>query len=213
MDARPWLALIDTATYQSIMPQLIVAVVGLGFAGHLAACRRFVLAMALAALISIAISGLMPGETVFMHLGLSQASTPHVLFIEDSHILALRDGTLKVVSLTDGQGIIAFPSFHAALGVILARAFWHLPWARWPGLILNLVMIVATPVSGGHYFVDVFAGLGVAALALAAASLIEGRRGIAPGLADRIAAASVSLRSPVRPAGTPAPPPGRSPAR
>lgn len=94
VDARPWLALIDTKAYQSVMPQLIVAVVGLGFAGRLSACRRFVLAVTLAALISIAVSGLMPGVTVFIHLGLPQGAAPNVPFIDDSHILALRDGSL-----------------------------------------------------------------------------------------------------------------------
>ena len=212
VDARPWLAAIDTAAYRSVMPQLIVAVVGLSFTGRLAACRMFVLAVALAALISIAISGVMPALTVFMHLGLDQSAAPNVPFIDDSHILALRDGSLRVVSLTDGQGIIAFPSFHAALGLILARAFWHMPWIRWPALILNLVMIVATPVSGGHYFVDVFAGLGVAILAMAAASLVARHGTIVPGVVRRVAA-SIIPRFPTRPGETRAPRPSRFPAR
>ncbi|MCJ2076899.1 phosphatase PAP2 family protein [Methylobacterium sp. E-016] len=212
VNARPWLAKINTTTYQSVMPQLIVVVVGLSLTGRLEACRTFVLAVALTAIAAIAISGLMPAETVFMHLGLSQATAPNVPFIDDTHILALRDGSLKVVSLTDGQGIIAFPSFHAALGAILARAFWHLPWARWPGLFVNLVMVVATPVSGGHYFVDVFAGLGLAGLAMATASLVERHGGIAPAFGKRIGAA-ITPRSAARPAGRRAPRPARFPAR
>jgi hypothetical protein len=168
MDARPGLSLAGSVAYASLMPQMIVAIVGLCFQHHLAACRNLILAIILAALTSILISALMPAMTVFMHLGLEQAAAPHVPFINDSHILALRAGTLRLVSLTEGQGIIAFPSFHAALGILLARAFWSLPGLRWPGLILNLGMIAATPTHGGHYFVDVFAGIGVGLLAVTA---------------------------------------------
>jgi membrane-associated phospholipid phosphatase len=35
--------------------------------------------------------------------------------------------------------------------------------------------LLATPLIGGHYFVDVFAGVGIAALAIAAAKMLKGR--------------------------------------
>ena len=42
-------------------------------------------------------------------------------------------------------------------------------------LIANIGMLLATPMVGGHYFVDVFAGIGVAVLAIAAARWIYHR--------------------------------------
>jgi membrane-associated phospholipid phosphatase len=36
-------------------------------------------------------------------------------------------------------------------------------------------MLVATPIGGGHYFVDVIAGIAVAAFAIAAATAIANR--------------------------------------
>jgi hypothetical protein len=52
-------------------------------------------------------------------------------------------------------------------------------------------MLLATPLMGGHYFVDVFAGIGVAVLAIA----VTGRLRPARGTASRAPA----LRSAARP--------------
>ena len=42
-------------------------------------------------------------------------------------------------------------------------------------LIANGGMLLATPLVGGHYFVDVFAGAGIAVLAIATAKTMQGR--------------------------------------
>ncbi|MGT2485812.1 phosphatase PAP2 family protein [Methylobacterium oryzae CBMB20] len=46
---------------------------------------------------------------------------------------------------------------------------------RIPALLVNGLLIAATPIDGGHYFVDVIAGLIIAALAICAARAL-GRR-------------------------------------
>jgi membrane-associated phospholipid phosphatase len=61
------------------------------------------------------------------------------------------------------------------LAVILIAAFWPVPIARWLGAGVNSLMVAATPVDGSHYFVDVFAGVVVAALCLFAARMLVGR--------------------------------------
>jgi membrane-associated phospholipid phosphatase len=69
------------------------------------------------------------------------------------------------------QGIIAFPSYHAGLAMITLWGFWRsgTKWIRWPGIALALATILSTPVDGGHYLVDVIAGLCVAGCSLALA--------------------------------------------
>jgi membrane-associated phospholipid phosphatase len=172
VNARPWLGLVYSLAYESILPQMIVAVVVLGLAGKLMDCRQFVAAVLLAALISIVISAAAPAMVVFVHLGLQAQDyenlSPAAPFIHVAHLTAIRDATLRVISLDDMQGIIAFPSYHAALGVIFAVSFWNVRWLRWPGLAINAAMIAATPIDGGHYFVDVLAGIIVAIVSLTA---------------------------------------------
>lgn len=66
--------------------------------------------------------------------------------------------------------VITFPSWHASAAVIFTLSFWAVPFGRWPGVLLNLLMLAATPVHGSHYLTDMIvgAGLGGTAFALAA---------------------------------------------
>jgi membrane-associated phospholipid phosphatase len=53
--------------------------------------------------------------------------------------------------------------------VLYAWALWPARWLR-PILVLaNAAMLAATPIDGGHYFVDLFAGMAIAIAAIAAA--------------------------------------------
>lgn len=70
------------------------------------------------------------------------------------------------ISPSDTKGLIAFPSYHAVLALLVA---WHarkLAVIRWIALALNAVVLVATPIQGGHHVVDVFAGAVTAVLAI-----------------------------------------------
>lgn len=60
------------------------------------------------------------------------------------------------------EGIISFPSLHAALGLLFLLALWPVKYVGWIATLLNLAMIAATPVDGSHYFSDVAAGLAIA---------------------------------------------------
>ena len=57
------------------------------------------------------------------------------------------------------------------------------PWPRWARRCrispraLKVAMLTATPVDGSHYFIDVFAGVALAALCLVAAQAIAARAG------------------------------------
>jgi hypothetical protein len=80
--------------------------------------------------------------------------------IGHAHIQSLMDARQgRVAQLA---GIVTFPSFHAALGVIFT---WSARVCR-PLLLLavpvNTLLILATPPFGGHYLVDVIAGIAIA---------------------------------------------------
>src|SRR5690606_36367265 len=81
----------------------------------------------------------------------------------------LRDGSHRLLVAVGSQGIITFPSLHAALAVILIAALWPIARLRWIILPLNLAMLAATPIDGSHYLFDVIAGVAVAVVRLALA--------------------------------------------
>jgi membrane-associated phospholipid phosphatase len=106
-------------------------------------------------LVTVGLSGLLPAVGLI-------PDAPHV-----AHFLALRADTLREIDLTRLQGLISFPSYHAAMAVLVGHALWGVPYLRVPAALLNLVMLVATISEGGHYLVDVLAGCVIAAGAIA----------------------------------------------
>jgi len=199
VDARPALGLVYTVAYRSIELQIIVTVAVLGFGGETRRLRAFVLAFILAGITDILISPMMPAMAMYVHLGLRPSDFSHLgpaaAYVHVADLSGLRDGTLRVISLDRAEGIITFPSFHAALGVIFALALWPVRLLRWPGLALNLTMIAATPIDGGHYFVDLIAGGALGVLAFGVARAISRRSivGIRPLIPRAIEGARVEV--------------------
>jgi membrane-associated phospholipid phosphatase len=173
MDAHAVIHPLFREIYMSLMPQTVVVILALAWAGRLASLRIFMLAFILAALVTIAVAAVLPAQGVWGLLRLRAANYPDIVPVtRDLHLpifLGLRDGSYRLLMASGADGIITFPSLHAALALILAAALWPLPVLRWIGLALNTVMLVSIPVDGGHYFIDMFAGLAIAALCLVAA--------------------------------------------
>lgn len=112
----------------------------------------------LAALITTSLSGLFPALGPYINGDMPAWSAV---------LLTIRNGTLSKFALTDMTGIVAFPSFHTVLAVLLV--YVHRPPLRTfiPMAILNVLMLIAIPFAGHHYLVDVIAGIAVAFLSIA----------------------------------------------
>jgi membrane-associated phospholipid phosphatase len=74
----------------------------------------------------------------------------------------LRDGRLREIALESMQGLISIPSLHAAMAVLLVYTARGIRFVLPASLALNLAMLASTPIEGGHYLVDVFAGCALA---------------------------------------------------
>jgi len=164
INAHPALQPLATGVYLSFAPQLAITVLVLGFSGQADRLRTFVLAFMLAALLTIAISALLPAEGVWSHYGLTAGANT---ILPTSHTSwpvfhGLRDGSYRLIVAAGAEGIITFPSLHAALGVLFAVTLWPVPVLRWFALALNAAMLAATPIDGSHYLVDMLAGAAVA---------------------------------------------------
>jgi membrane-associated phospholipid phosphatase len=76
----------------------------------------------------------------------------------------LRTKDAQVLSLSNPPGLVAFPSFHTAMGVIGI----YCCRAKLPFFVLavgvNGTMIASTSLLGSHYVVDLFSGAAVALL-------------------------------------------------
>lgn len=91
----------------------------------------------------------------------------------------IREGHWSAMS-PGGGGIVTFPSFHAELAVIYIYCVRHYRWVRVCFVPLNIVMLVSTITVGGHYLVDVIAGVVVAFGSIALIRAIQRRYGHTP---------------------------------
>ncbi len=71
-----------------------------------------------------------------------------------------RNGLWTTLDFTKVNGIVTFPSFHAIFAVIFTYVVRQVRWALAIIAPLNAVMLLSTPIVGGHYLVDVVAGIG-----------------------------------------------------
>jgi hypothetical protein len=96
---------------------------------------------------------------VFDHGSLPQAS-----FTAD--YLGMRAHTMAQIPLDDPRGMISFPSFHASSAVLLTYLVRGIPVLYPAAFLFNGLMVLGTPFFGGHYLVDVLAGLAVAGITI-----------------------------------------------
>jgi membrane-associated phospholipid phosphatase len=124
----------------------------------------FVCASVLAEVASMFVPTLGPMSTAATNVEFSHLSTLGRTTAEI--VLKLRDGTLHAIDFAAIDGIISFPSLHAAVSIIVPFSLrWNRPLFCFTGA-LDAVMLVSAVPSGNHYLVDVIGGVCVSALAI-----------------------------------------------
>ncbi len=102
------------------------------------------------------------------------------------HFEALRNGTFRVFTAQETEGLITFPSYHTACALLVPlamRGFGALTAIAWA---FAAVVAVSTVPIGGHYLIDVIAGAdhlrgGRGAGARALAEAAGSPSGLSPG--------------------------------
>jgi hypothetical protein len=175
---RHTLLVITVLAYSMIGWPVFGAPIVLGWTRRYRRLQEFTLAFAIALVTTTVISAFVPAMGTYDLLKFMpdpEVFTPGAYLTQLHDLPMVRDGTLRHLSLTDLGGIVTFPSFHAAAAALYLWAFWPVRWVGPTAAVANIAMLVATPIGGGHYFVDVFAGIAVAAVSIAAATAIASR--------------------------------------
>jgi len=154
--------------YNSVLPQIALMVVLLGWLGNAEKIYRFCITVAASALTCIAIWSAVPS---FGAISVYPADAfAHMTLALDSHYAAELMRMLEqgpgLITPTDTKGLIGFPSYHAVLALLViwyARVFGRFVWLFGA---LNILVLVATPIQGGHHLVDVLAAFPVTVFAL-----------------------------------------------
>jgi hypothetical protein len=173
MADHPLLNAVFFQVYNFVLPEIALLVVTLAWTGQSEKVYRFCLAVAAGALIAIAIWTIVPSLGAKSLYTLPAAVENHLTLSVNTQygreLVALLHNGPGFITPKDLRGLIAFPSYHAVLALIVVWYARSIPWLRWPLLAINLVVLICTPEQGGHHLIDVLAAFPVTALALAIA--------------------------------------------
>jgi hypothetical protein len=176
---HPLLARWLTLGYTMIQWPIFIIPVVLAAGHRYERLQEFILAFTLALAATAIISAFVPAIGVFQHLGLEVADFPNInggaYLAQLRDLPPVRDGAMRHLELFGLAGLVTFPSFHAASAALYAWAFWPVRWFRSIAIVANVAMLAATPIDGGHYFVDLIAGIAITVLAIVAARFISRR--------------------------------------
>jgi membrane-associated phospholipid phosphatase len=147
-------------SYWSSFFQLLLIAIILSAAGRFDRLRELVLLFGGCLFVVIAASAIFPAAGAWDFYGVSDRVASYYA----NDFQGLRAGTMTSIDLKKVTGIVQFPSFHAAAGlifIIVTRSIYVVgPLA----ICLNVLMIISALTHGGHHLSDVVAGLAVALL-------------------------------------------------
>lgn len=177
VDGVPVLSWLLMHAYASFAPQLLVLPILLILLRQPGPAFTLVLSYGMAGFAASAISVWFPALGAHVTYGIASQALSSVnlhfgyAFLNEFH--AVRDQATFVLSVATAQGILTFPSLHTAVAILCAAAASSHVLLRYPVLVLNVLMVVSTLTHGGHYLIDVLAGMVLALLALLAVAAIQ----------------------------------------
>lgn len=191
----PWAGFVDAfrpypklmaRLYDAFLWQSLVLIGFLSWKGMHERIWTFVTAATLSLSIAAVIFMFFPAKAPYIHYGIQELAgqSAGTRFLEP--VEYIRNGG-RHFSLKLFSGCITFPSYHASCGLLYCWAAWP-TFLRWPSFVVNMAMLVGAIVIGGHYFVDLPAGILLAVLALGVSSqLVRSSRsnGVLPASARR----------------------------
>ena len=154
------IASILTIAYFSGLPQIFFSIIYLSHIGRGDRNDELWWSSTIALVLTSLLSGLFPAGGTLFHYAIGLEYAVHL-----PHFLALRDGSMTAFTFDEMKGIVTFPSFHTTTALLLVYAYRQLRIFRWI-LVLNLLMLVSTPINGGHYLVDMIGGGAVTLLSI-----------------------------------------------
>ena len=153
--------------YHSFVPQFVFLIAVLSLMRMGDRISEFVALYAVTVLITATIATIVPAEGAHAYFAPSREQFSNFTSLSGMwhYDLLVTLRTAKTMSFNPFQhlqGMVTFPSFHATVAILIAYAVRGVRFVGIPMLILNVLMIVSVIPEGGHYLVDLIAGLLIA---------------------------------------------------
>ncbi len=149
--------------YDSLLLQIALSIVLLAAARTPGRNKELLLGATISLLITTLIASLTPAMGPWIYFEHGITSPEQIAYAKD--VMALRSGHSVDFEIKNMEGILCFPSYHTVLAVLITfahrRSRYFAAFAA-----ANIWMVLSIPSQGGHYFVDMVAGVAVAVIAL-----------------------------------------------
>jgi len=166
VNSHPLLKTLFVILYTSLLPECAASILYFAHRSRSDRIAEFLLGALISILIAATISGIFPALGAFAHFGVPGPTWANY----PSHLLALREGGAASFSVNEFQGIITMPSYHTVLAILIIYAYRGFGRLFALALALNGLMLLSLPSEGGHYVIDVIAGVAVVAVTIAITS-------------------------------------------
>lgn len=149
--------------YISTLPQLACLLIILGLSGKIHELHVLLAVVSITATLAVFIWYFFPSHganSIFtIPSEIENAINPVLKMEYGRELIRLAAEGPGLLSPQNTKGLIAFPSYHSTLAFIAIYSARNVRWL-FPGfLVLNLLILPATVIQGGHHLIDVIAGL------------------------------------------------------
>jgi membrane-associated phospholipid phosphatase len=158
-----WLGNFANRIYYFLFSMLLVSYLLPALTGKVRAAQQFITSNLIAFAIGLPLFAFFPAVGPWYGYHLPASSVQAVC--QHSLLLLRTPGPYKFQLF----GVVCFPSFHTIWALLGANALWCFKPLRIPAALFAGLILLSTMTTGWHYFVDVFAGMVVAAAAIAGA--------------------------------------------
>jgi hypothetical protein len=139
--------------YFTLLWQFALIVPGLALVRDRRALWEFVFHFHVCAAVTLLAFAMFPAACAFSYYGF-ESTISQARFI--AHFSGARSGAITVLEFGNMEGLVSMPSFHVAGAMMVTWACRRHLWALMPLLALNILLTVATFMTGAHYVVDTF---------------------------------------------------------
>lgn len=159
---HPIISVILKISYMSTMAQLSILIALLGLTGRRQQMDVLLLTVIISATIAICFWGLFPSSGAMsvhnLPAEIEMAVAPVVGQEYGAELRRIATEGPGVIAPYEIRGLIGFPSYHASLAFVALFASFAIKRVFPIFLILNLLILPATLIHGGHHLLDLFAG-------------------------------------------------------
>jgi len=176
IDSRPWLAATLFYAYMSFHLQLLALPAYFALFSRHARGQAIVFAYLLIVLTSCIISIWFPTQGAYVAHGAKDASLQSIDTIWAFSYLhefeQLRSTPGFVMDFRRVEGVLTFPSVHAAVALLCVWAASGSRYLFVPAVVVNAAMAFAAVSHASHFVIDIFAGFTVAAVCICVTKLV-----------------------------------------